>query len=148
MNVNEKIDDCKYLYLRELSEPEDNCLRIIIEEAKSDRPAGDIKVGDHVISGSRAIESDNSCCLFEIVWPTYVAYSVRNESFVSNDETEKWDGRLFCLYSESHFFNYVQKGTFADEKYPGPLKHWGINCLNHIIDIISHADPEIKVLPR
>ena len=36
--------------------------------------------------------------------------------------------------------------TFASEEYPGPYKHYGVNCLNHIIDIVSETDPIIKEL--
>lgn len=149
MELSEQIDDCKYIFMRALSEPEDNYLRLIIEEAKLGESIEDIKIGDtSVITGVSAIESNGSCILFEIIWPKYVAYSVRNESFVSFDKTEEYEGRLFCLYSKSHFLEYIQKSTFACEEYPGPLKHWGINCLDHIIDVVSHTEPEIKVLPR
>jgi hypothetical protein len=105
-------------------------------------------VGESIIRDVREIESDATCHVFELMWPTYVAYSVRNESFVSNDEAEKWEGKLFGLYSKSHFLDYAKKGTFAGEEYPGPLKHWGIKCLNHIIDIISHVEPKVKLLSR
>ncbi len=33
LNYFNEINSCKYLYLKEISEPEDNCLRVVIEEA-------------------------------------------------------------------------------------------------------------------
>jgi hypothetical protein len=71
---------------------------------------------------------------------------VRNESFVANDKSELSEGRLLVKYSKSHFLNYVQLGTFATAEYPGPYNHWGIICGNHIIDVVSTEEPEVKVL--
>jgi hypothetical protein len=143
--MRDEIDDCRWIYLRELGEPEENALRLVIEEAKADGPPEDIEVlPGKVISGTLAIESDDSCRVFELVWPTYVCYSVRNESFCTMDKAEAWEGRLFCLYSKSHFLDYVSRATFASADYPGPLRHWGVNCLNHIIDVVSVSEPKVR----
>jgi hypothetical protein len=143
--MHDKIDSCKWIHLREFGEPVENSLRIVIAEAKADGPADDIEVlPGKIISDLRAIESDESCRLFELVWPNYVAYSVRNESFCTVDESEQWEGRLFCLYAKSHYLEFVSKATFANAAYPGPLQHWGINCLNHIVDIVSTSEPQVR----
>jgi hypothetical protein len=140
-----EIDDCRWIYLRELAEPEENSLRLVIEEAKADGPPQDIDVlPGKIISGTRAIESNASCRLFELVWQTYVSYSVRNESFCTMDKEEVCEGRLFCVYSKSHFLDYVARATFATADYPGPLRHWGVNCLNHIIDVVSICEPHVR----
>jgi hypothetical protein len=109
------------------------------------RPHEDIEIlPGKVISGTRAIESDATCRAFELVWLSYVSYSVRNESFCTLDKEERWEGRLFCLYSKSHFLDYVAQATFASADYPGPLQHWGVNCLNHIVDVVSIAEPQVR----
>lgn len=123
----------------------DNSLRLVIEEAKADGPPEDRELlPGKVASGLRSIESDQTCRLFEIVWPSYVAYSVRNESFTQIDNDEVWSGRLFCEFSKSHFLDYVKRATFASAEYPGPLRHWGINCLNHVMDVVSTVEPHIQ----
>jgi len=143
--MREEIDSCKYLYLREIGEPVDNSLRLLIEEAKADGPPEDCELlPGKVISGLRSIESDETCRMFEILWPSYVAYSVRNESFTQIDNDEIWTGRLFCEFSKSHFLDYVVRATFASADYPGPLRHWGINCLNHVVDVVSSVEPQIQ----
>src|SRR3954467_13453473 len=126
--IHRQLDSCKWLYLRELSEPEENALRIVLEEAKPGSPE-DIEIVGTIIKGTRPIESDQSCQLFEAMWPNYVAYSVRNESYTSWDESEEWEGNSFRIYSKSHFLNYVAKGTFASNEYPGPLQHYSFLCL-------------------
>lgn len=139
------MDACKWIYLREMSEPKDNTLRVVVEEAKADGPTEDVEIAPGIIlSGSQAIESDSACRLFELSWSSYVSYSVRNESFCSIDDQEVHEGRLLCRYTKSHFLDYIAKATFASAEYPGPLVHWGVNCLNHIVDIISTVDPTIR----
>jgi len=96
------------------------------------------------VIGPRAIESDATCRAFELVWQSYVSYSVRNESFCTLDKEEVWEGRLFCLYSKSHFLDYVARATFARADYPGPFRHCGINCLNHIVDVVSTVEPQVR----
>ncbi len=145
--MRDEIDACKWIYLRDIGEPEENSLRVVVEEAKAEGPPEDIEVlPGKVSSGLRAIESDWTCRAFELVWPSYVAYSVRNESFCSEDKVEQWEGRLFCLYSKSHFLDYVARATFATADYPGPLRHWGINCQNHIVDVVSTVEPVVRCI--
>ncbi len=140
----DQINTCEYIFLDLLTEPNENSLRVVIEEARASGPVTTLDFGgDHKIQGVRAIETTYVCASFEIVWPTYIAYAVRNESYVSMDETEKWNGRLFCIYTKSHFLDFVHKSTFAREDFLGPMRHWGIKCLNHIIDVISVEEPKI-----
>jgi len=144
--MRDEIDACKYLSLRELAEPQDNTLRVVVEEAKADGPAEDWAILGHLVPGTRAIESDPSCRLFEVVWPSYVAYCVRNELYTSWDESEAWEGRLFRVYTRSHFRDYVARDTCASDEYPGPLRHWCLLCLNHLVDVVGSADPVLRRL--
>jgi hypothetical protein len=145
--VREVINECRWIYLIEIAEPEDNCLRLVVQEAKAGGPLEDIEVSPgKVISSTRAIESDTSCRAFELVWSSYVAYSVRNESFCAFDREEIWEGRLFCLYSKSLFLDFVARATFASNDYPGPFRHWGVNCLNHIVDVVSTVEPQVRAI--
>jgi hypothetical protein len=118
----------------------------VVEEAKADGPPEDITIAGKIISGTRSIESGDSCRLFELLWPSYIAYGVRNESYTSWDELEVFEGRMLREYSVSHFRNYVAKGTFASNDYPGPLRHWCLLCLNHLVDVIGCDEPEIRLL--
>ena len=64
--MREEIDTCKWL--REIGEPVDNSLRLVIEEAKADGPPEDRELlPGKIVSGLRSIESDRACRLFEIV---------------------------------------------------------------------------------
>jgi hypothetical protein len=144
--MRDAINACKYVFLRECSEPEDNKLLIVVEEAKADGPPEDIEILGKVIKNTVPIVSDPSCQLFELFWPSYVAYGVRNESFTTWDDTEVFEGRIFRVYTKSPFRDYVSRATFASDEYPGPLKHWGLACENHIVDVIGCVEPELRRL--
>ena len=108
MKLRDQIDGHRYLYLNAITEPEDNALLLLIEEARADSPAEDLTINGKTISGLRNIESNESCAAYEIRFDTYVSYSVRNECFTSMDEYEQHDGRLFCVYTRSRFFRLHQ----------------------------------------
>ena len=139
-----------------MDEPQENTLRVVVEEARSGAPtdskaaaaAASLPALDSILQGARVISHSEECRVFEVYWPSYIAYSVRNESYVANDKYEKSEGRLLVKYTKSRFLKYVEVGTFATCEYPGPFAHWGVICSNHIIDVVSTKEPEVRVLPN
>ncbi|HEY1602366.1 MAG TPA: hypothetical protein VGG64_22380 [Pirellulales bacterium] len=144
--MRNEIDSCRYLYLRAVDEPEELRLRVVVDEARATGSPEDLGVAGNVVSGYGPIVSDVGCRSFELIWASYVAYSVRNESFCCLDKAEAWTGRLLCKYSKSHFLNYVKQATIARDDYPGPVHHWGVNCLNHIVDVASIVEPTVRLI--
>jgi len=104
-------------------------------------------VGGVRMTDLHPVKSTDASRVFEIIWDRYVAYSVRNESFVTPDDFEEsaW-GRRVRLYSRSHFLEYVSRATFACDEHPGPLQHVGVHCENHIVDVVSAHAPRIRRL--
>jgi len=145
VDIAQQINQHAYLYLTEISEPEDNTLRLVIEEARASEITEDLRVGDVVLPDAREIVSDSRCFAYELVFGFYVAYSVRNESYTAGNENEEYKGRLFRIYSKSPFLDYVRSATFASDEYPGKLSHYGFICENHIIDVVIAGEPEVKV---
>lgn len=104
IDVISALNSCEYLYLREISEPADNRLRILIEEAGATPRLTSREIGGVEFSDLRAIESSDLSRLFEIVWESYIADSVRNGSFTVLDAYEVIEsGRIACVYSKSRF---------------------------------------------
>jgi len=135
------INSCRYLYLKEICEPEDNCLKIIIEEAVE----GDEfdSLGSSGLSG-RGIQVTSESRLFELFFDSYIGYSIVDESLALPDDSEVCKGRIFCVYEKSNYLDFINKSSFASEDHPGPYIHYGINCLNHIVDIASADEPQIS----
>ena len=146
------LNSCKYLFLTELGEPKDNVLRLVLAEAAAGRLSSEKSLSEHppeiqmllANAGAKEIEHGPGCRTFEIVWPSYIGFSVRDESF-SLPETEKGEGQLFVQYNKSKYLDFIAATTFANSEHPGPFKHWAIYCLNHSIDVVSTAEPLVEV---
>jgi hypothetical protein len=151
----DEIGSCKYLYLEALTEPNVNELRIVLLEAVAGSPVDADRVASEshlpvlrsLLEGSRKIEHLPGCRRFEVVWDTYIAYSIVNESY-SNGEPHTsiavGDRRRFVEYCSSHYLEYLTKAPFATVDYPGPYRHWALYCEDHTIDIASQGGPILR----
>ena len=150
---HDSLNSVKYLYLRELSEPRDNSLRLVVEEAIRGRAtsSGSVQANlpelAEIMKDGWLIESTEGCRTFELSWKRYVAYLVTEECVGScggyDDET--YTGGLFRVYSESHFLNHLARDTGG---HTDPVQHYKLTCLNHLIDVAAYAPPEIRLIER
>ena len=143
-SVTDELDACGYLYLEEISEPHANGLRLILSEGVVADRTETLTIGNTEISDIRPVEVTDASKWFEVVWDTYISYSVRNESFCSWDETEEWSGNAFRTYTKSKFLDFVSTGTFASNDYPGPFVHYEIVCSDHVVDVASEHPPTVR----
>jgi hypothetical protein len=141
--VLEQLNTVKYLYLQQLSEPKDNSLRIVLDEAIDLRSEPTVPG----LTGYWPIESTPRCKTFELYWKCYAAYLVTEELVGSNAaggyEDEVFTGNLLRLYSKSHFLDHLTRDTGG---HTDPLQHYKVICLNHLIDVAAYAPPEIRVI--
>ncbi|HEY8560759.1 MAG TPA: hypothetical protein VIL74_10330 [Pyrinomonadaceae bacterium] len=119
---------------------------MVVEQASAGVEERDLLIGETTVSGFRDIVSDETCYAYEIIFESYIAYSVLNESFACVDESEIYSGNLFRVYSKSNFLEYLKSATFASKDYPGEFKHYEIAALNHIVEIASVDAPQIGIL--
>jgi hypothetical protein len=87
---------------------------------------------------------DDSPPQVKIDFNEYISYSIRNESYVTGDDSEIYAGGSFRMYTKSAFLNYVDISTFANGAHPGLIQHYAICCSNHIIDIATIHEPTIS----
>jgi hypothetical protein len=145
MQLFDDINVLKYCYLATLSEPEDNCLRIVLEEARADGPVVEHgRDGRKLAFPAKAIETTPGCARFEIHFDSYIAYAVRDESYAQYTERDAFEGVYAQIYSQSLFLDFVSEGTFATADYPGPFVHYGFSTLNHLVDVVSCKTPRIE----
>jgi hypothetical protein len=141
---------------RHLTEPTVNEIRIVLLEAVAGSPVDADRVASKlnlpvlrsILAGAKKIEHLPGCRRFELVWETYIAYSIVNESY-SNGEPKTSIAigerrRRFVEYSASQYLEYLTRASFATEDHPGPYRHWAIYCEDHTIDIASQVDPVIR----
>jgi hypothetical protein len=142
------IDSCYTIFVREISEPEENVLRLVLQEAEASAETVSRKIGGTVIEDLHVVGPTERSRTFELKWRQYIAYSVRNESFASPDDDSevRASGRLLRTYSKSHFLDFVSRATIAGEQYPGPSIHFCVVSENHVIDVVSTQMPEIQIV--
>ena len=142
------LDSAKYLYLRELTEPQDNSLRLIVQEAVANpsglvRPHPEIPELEELSKTFSPIESTASCRTFELTWKRYVAYLVTEECVGScgHYDDEAFTGKLFRVYTKSHFLDHLARDTGGHTE---EVLHYKLTCLNHLIDIAAYGPPEVR----
>ncbi len=156
MNLIEQINSHRDLFLVEIGEPEENTLRIVVEEGRlgeqiteKDLEKSEDEVNEAINSimlGSHPVVSDESCFAYEIIFETYIAYFVRNESYADGNDSETFSGGFFGIYTTSSFLDYLKVSTFATEDYPGKFKHYGLFTFRYVVDVASVYEPNIKIL--
>ena len=139
----EEINKSEYLFLASIEEVSGNNLRLIVQEGRPTGARENIEVAGTVINDVQSVLPYVDSA-WEIVFERYVAYSVRNESYVSLDADELWEGHLFRTYSKSKFLDYTRAATFACDEYPGNLCHNELVCTDHIIDVVTVQPPTIQ----
>ena len=142
------LDSAEYLYLREISEPRDNSLRLLIQEAVANRDGTivsrqDIPMTEKLLTECSPIESTDSCRTFELSWERYAAYLVTEECVGSCGyyDDEAFTGKLFRVYTKSHFLEHLSRDTGGHTE---EILHYKLTCLNHLIDVAAYSLPEIK----
>ena len=142
------LNSTQYLFLRELSEPRDNSLRLVVQEAAVN-PGGvvrshpELPVRGKIMSEFSPIESTRDCRSFELTWTHYVAYLVTEECVGScgSYDDESFSGNLFRVYTQSHFLEHLARDTGGHTE---AILHYKLTCLNHLIDVAAYAPPEVK----
>jgi hypothetical protein len=98
-----------------------------------------------ILKGASPVEPTAGCRTFELVWDRYVAYLVTEELVGSGGDhgDEVYTGKLFRVYSKSHFLDYLARDTGGHFE---PIMHYKLICQNHLIDVASYGPPEVRVL--
>lgn len=146
----EQLNAASFVYLRHLSEPRDNSLRIIVEEAILNR-SGLIQTSlpelANLLKDASPIESTEECRTYELYWTRYAAYLVTEELTGSNAiggyEDETFAGNILRIYSKSHFLDHLGRNT---GRHLEPVQHFKLICLNHLIDVAAYTSPEVRVI--
>ena len=144
----DSLNSAKYLYLRELSEPRDNSLCLLVQEAVVNpdglvRPHPELPELAELSRGASPIESTDACRTFELTWKHYVAYLVTEECVGScgQYDDEVFTGSLFRVYTKSHFLDHLARDTGGHTE---EIFHYKLTCLDHLIDVAAYGPPEVK----
>jgi hypothetical protein len=143
----DSLNSVKYLYLRELKEPRDNSLRLIVDEAVLNH-SGTVHLPglpdlSEIVTNAAPIETIEGCKSFELYWKHCAAYLVTEEivGLRGAYDDEVFTGSIFRVYTKSHFLEHLARDTGCHSE---PILHYKSICLYHLIDVASYASPEIR----
>ena len=139
-----EIDGCGFLFLIDLREAGHNTLQVQVAEGRPVGPPKSVKVANTEISDCTAIEITDESRVFEIIWKSYVGYSVLNESYATPSDEERGEGNRFRIYSKSRFIQFMSEATFACDDYPGPMRHYCVGCEDQILHVLAVAPPTVR----
>lgn len=144
MESFETINALAFCYLTDIRGGPRRSLELTVTEASAAEFDDDIEG----VTASMALTAPDAELprAFRIRFAQYVAYSVRNESFASNAGDEVFEGRIARVYERSRFLEFVRATTLDHPTYPGPYKHYGLLCVEHVVDVASTRQPEVTLL--
>jgi hypothetical protein len=136
------------VYLTNIYEPDANQLLLEVKKSTTSSVEVDVPIGDQLLSGCKEVTVDETGMYFTISFNHYVAYHVLNESYANSDPDDEYisgDFGTFCIFQRSNYMSFILKETFANDMYPGELKHYGLFAADHIVHIISIHEPTIEI---
>jgi hypothetical protein len=79
---------------------------------------------------------------YEVIFADFIAFQVRNESFVLPEPNEDFSTHL-RRYEKSAFLDHVRATTMAEGLVDGPLMHIAVVTLDQVIDVATTVEPVI-----
>jgi len=148
MNYRDIMNWKGVIFLYEITEPEENSLKIIVNRGKNEDYDVSLNVYGNSMKAS-PIVTDERLPSLQIEFQSYVSYSVINESFTCLQGIEIFEGEVFRIYKHSRYLDFIKLQTHARDMVPDKLfLHYQIPCLNHVIDVISFDEPKIVEIDK
>ena len=135
----------KHLLLVELRWQPIQTLVVVVRHAAGNQPVPEI-LGKHVrdILSAPLVLAESET--FEISFPKYLTFMVRDEGYFNARDGEVFEGTSFRRYQKSQFLDFTEKSTFFSDVQRRSLFHYGIYCLNDLVDIVTPEPPTISYI--
>jgi hypothetical protein len=86
---------------------------------------------------------------YEFRWDRYFTFMVRDEGFAAVREDEEFTGFMIRRFEKSWLLTMIPElsnGLHGITGGRAHLQHFGLCCLNHIVDILAYDEPIIRDL--
>lgn len=144
----EEINKHGGVYLTKIHDFNANALLLEVKPSIVSDHYVDVPAEDYLLFQAKEVSIDTTQTFFSIYFNRYVSYHVINESYANSDPSEKYDAGdfgTFCVFHKSSYMDFILKATFANDMYPGELKHYGLFAANHVVHVISKDEPRIEI---
>jgi len=95
----------------------------------------------------RPIETDESCKKYKAAYKRFLIYQVIEESNISWDDAEVFEGKLIRTFTRSRFLDHMDSHMNIDWYKEVPdmkYSHYQICGLDFIVDVAAHKPPTIE----
>jgi hypothetical protein len=140
----------EWLFLSSIADAGDNRLRAVICAGGHQRLPSQI-IGKHVDEIAKMPVEYTAAPYYELVWDRYFTFMVRDESTAALRKGEEFAGHGVRLFKKSWLLAAVPDLSNGLHDLPGirgPVKHFGLYCLNHIVDVLAYEEPVVRDLGR
>jgi hypothetical protein len=133
------------LYLCSLNAQQGQTLEVVVRYAEANQsPASPIGRDGWDIMSYPSMAKPTATYL--IRFNSFIAYMVGDESFMRPDEQAVCEGRQFARFRQSQYLRYIESVAYGQDVCPGMRFHYGIYCLNQLIDVVTGEAPIISYL--
>jgi hypothetical protein len=84
---------------------------------------------------------------YELLWDRYFTFMVRDEGAAAFRKEEEYSGLGVRLFRKSWLLGVIPElsnGLHEISDVRGPVKHYGLYCLNHIVDVLAYEAPSVS----
>ncbi len=85
---------------------------------------------------------------YELGWTHYLYFSSCDESHAGTIASDVFQGGPIRQYSKSQLLDRLEQLVVSTEILPAKPQHFGIYCLDHIVDVLAYEAPKVRYLGK
>ena len=105
-------------------------------------------MGKHVDEIAKMPLEYTTAPYYELVWERYFTFMVSDEGTAALRKEEEFAGHGIRLFKKSWLLAAIPDLSNGTHEIRGVMKHFGLYCLNHIVDVLAYEEPIVRDLGR
>ena len=135
----------RMMFLNSITDGGDNRLRLNVCYAEGGPLPRQI-LGKHIDEISKMPIEYKKVTHYEMLWNRYLTFAVRDETYASIDKSEVFAGQAVRRFTRSRLLSSLPNIIQTIDLLPALPIHFGIYCLNHIVDVLAYEEPVVREL--
>ena len=147
-----KFDDLlireEWLSLSSIADEGDNRLRAVFSLGGHRQLPREI-LGKHVDEIAKMPLEYTTAPYYELTWERYFTFMVRDEGAAAFRREEEFSGHGVRVFKKSWLLAAIPELSNGLHEIPGvrgAVSHFGLYCLNHIVDVLAYEKPMVRDL--
>jgi len=124
----------------------DDTLELVVRHAVSQTARSVIgHDGWEIMSFPTKVEPSDT---FSITFRSYTSFSIRLEHLFPPDANAEFEGTQFIRFKKSQYLEFVASTRYGEDAHHGSNYHYGLYCLNQLVDVVSKEAPYVAFLGK